>query len=364
MSKKILLAISSLSGGGAERVVSVWSKELAARGYDVSILVFSRVENEYFVPESVRIYSVAPTNGEYLAIPYPKRLTKMRALVKGIAPDCIISFLPTTQIWMMFATLGLGVKRVETLRNNPYRIGLQSPLSKFFWKMCYHSCDSIIIQATDQEPFFSVRDRKKCVLIPNPISPLYVEHYKEDTAEQACGFIAAGRLAEQKNYPMMIRAFARAAKEHPGITLKIFGKGSDKHTDMLRQLISSENMENNIFLMGKTDRMEDEYKKADAFLLSSDYEGLPNVLMEAMASRLVCVSTDCKTGPADLIDDGKNGFLVPVGDTDAMAQTISRIMAMPKQERANMADAARAKILNYCSQENSVEKLCGLLKSL
>ena len=92
--------------------------------------------------------------------------------------------------------------------------------------------------------------------------------------------------------------------------------------------------------------------------MTSNHEGLPNALIEAMASRLVCISTDCETGPGDLIDHGVTGFLVPVGDSAGFAETIEKALKLSTDERTAMADAARSKMLKHCSLENSANVLC------
>lgn len=362
MNQKILLAIPQLTGGGAERVASVWANKLFERGYDVSILLFARHQNEYTTLPSVQIYSVASTVEEYKEMPYSARRCVLRRTLKELRPTHVISFLPSMQVWMMMACRGLGIKRIETIRVNPWRISVQNPLKRTLWHMCYHTGKHIIVQTNDQTPYFSKKDQKKCILIPNPISPLYVENFREDTPDEVRNFVAAGRLDGQKNYPMMINAFRKVADEYPDARLRIFGTGSEEYKTKLEELISSLGLSEQVFLMGRTPHMEEEYKKGDAFLMTSDFEGLPNALAEAMASRLLVVSTDCKTGPRDFVEDGVNGFLVPVGDIDRMAETVLRLMKMSKEERAMMQDAAREKILSHCSEENSIEKLCTLLK--
>ena len=186
--------------------------------------------------------------------------------------------------------------------------------------------------------------------------------YREEISQEVVNFIAAGRIDSQKNYPMMIDAFSRVVKQYPNVKLRIFGKGSDAYTQSLRDRINALGMQNHIMLMGRSSQMNEEYKKSDVFLMSSDYEGLPNALMEAMASRLICISTDCKTGPRDLIEENVNGYMVPVGDSKALADAIVKVINMPYEERVAMADAARHKIMTYCSEENSLNKLCSILK--
>lgn len=361
MRKKVVLAISQLTGGGAERVVSVWANELRARGYDAFIILSSRSEDEYYIDDNVHLNSVSDSREAYLKLSYPRRLIRMRRLLKSIRPDYIISFLPQIQIWMMLASTGLRIKRIETIRVNPWCTSMTNPLFKFLWKQCYRTSYSIIIQTLDQKPFLSKKDQEKCVLIPNPISKVYIENYKKEVSEYPTEFIAAGRITPQKNYKMMIKAFANLCSENKDLRLRIFGTGAESDVSEIRQYISDLNVQENIFLMGRTPHMEEEYKKSDIFLMTSDYEGLPNALAEAMASQLVCISTDCKTGPKDLINNGVNGFLVPVGDDAKLAETIRKVLEMSKLERSEIARLAREKIMSHCSEQNSIDTLCRLL---
>ena len=121
-------------------------------------------------------------------------------------------------------------------------------------------------------------------------------------------------------------------------------------------------MENNILLMGRTPSIEKEYINNDIFLMTSNYEGLPNALIEAMASRLICISTDCKTGPKDLIESGENGFLIETNNIEQLVSAIRLVLDMNNESQNEIAGKARDKILEYCSQTNSAEKLYQLLE--
>lgn len=361
--KKVLIAISSLSGGGAERVVSVWAGQLADCGYDVSVFVITRSEDEYPLSNKVKLYSEGFTREENHTKSYFSRLKKIRGIVKEVDPDYIVSFLFNARIWMMLASFGRRVKRIDTVRVSPWVI--QESFSYFqqlISSLSFSTANKIIVQASDQKPWFSKRNQKKCVLIPNPISDNYKESYREEISNSVVNFIAAGRIDPQKNYPMMIDAFAKAVEMHPNIRLQIFGKGDVRYTQMLQDRIKSLGMNNNIFLMGRSSCIHEEYRKNDAFLMTSDYEGLPNALMEAMASRLICISTDCKTGPRDLINEGVSGYMVPVGDSKALTEVIINVINMSYEERVAMANAARNRIMTYCSEESSLNKLCEILK--
>ena len=354
--KKILFAITGMGGGGAERVVSVWASQLAEKGYDVGIFTYARNTNEYGVAAKVKRLIIADNIKDYLAMGYFKRYRRMRKIVKEFSPDVVISFLPRMQVWMAAATVGLNVKRIDTVRNSPWHF-YNGAITKQLWKLCFKTGDLTILQSEDQKPFFSKSVQKKCVVVPNPLNEAYEKEGKIEFSGKATRFAAAGRLAKQKNFPLLIKAFAKACEAHSDIMLDIYGKGDDTYVAELQALINELNMSDRVHLCGRTDNMHGELMAHDAFVMSSDFEGMPNALAEAMAVGLVCVSTDCKTGPRDLIKDGENGFLVPVGDVEAMAESIKKVADMEADSIRRFGLEARSFVTNLCGRENSLEKL-------
>ena len=359
--KKVLLSITTLFGGGAERVVSVWANQLSHHGYDVSILLYGRSEGEYPVDNSVKIHTVADTYEDYQKLSYFERLKKMRKIVKKIKPDIMINFLPRMQIWMMLATLGMKLNRVETVRVSPWEICKNNKYERFLWKKCFSIANKVIVQTAEQAEYFSKKIQKKCFVIPNPIAEQYRDNEKITYSTKNKEFIAVGRIMLQKNFDMLIRAFSKAVQTYPDIKLSIFGVGDIE--DKLKELITQLNMQENIKLMGRSNKVLEELLCRDVFLMSSDFEGMPNALAEAMATGLVCVSTDCRTGPKDLIDNGVNGFLVPTGDEAKMLEAIIKLAQMPKEESEKVGKAARNKILSFCSEENSFNRLVDLIEN-
>lgn len=361
-SPKIVLAIGKLTGGGAERVVSLWANALCKHGFDVSILLESRSEKEYAVSDRVRICAVSPTESSFLQMGYGKRLWRMRSIIKSIGPDFVISFLPTMQIYMMFATWGLGIRRIETIRINPWMIRL-SLLRQRLWRWTYRSAWRIILQTEEQASFFSEMEQRKAVVIPNPLSHTYEKVAPRPMHSEVLSCLAVGRIDAQKNYPLMIRGFAEVAREYPQLTLRIYGEGNPSYVAEVQRVIVEQGMENQVVLMGRSTEIEAVYQTSDLFLMTSDFEGSPNALIEAMASRLICISTDCKTGPKDLITSGEQGWLVPVGERKALAEAIRRVLKMDLTARERMADAARERVMMVCSEAQSIGRLCELLSS-
>ena len=161
--------------------------------------------------------------------------------------------------------------------------------------------------------------RKKGVVIPNPIAvdnPSTVNSGEENNR-----VIAAGRLHKQKNFPLLIRAFAAFSKDFPNYSLDIFGEGEER--EALQKIVKNLSLTDKVFLKGKTDALFDEFLKSTIYVSSSDYEGISNSMLEAMAAGLPTICTDCPCGGARAtIKDGVNGLLVPVGDEDALADAL------------------------------------------
>lgn len=360
--KKVLISITTLFGGGAERVVSLWANALYEKGYDVSLLIYGRSEGEYPIHENIKIHTVAENYSQYQQLGYFERLKRMRRIVKEVHPDVLINFLPRMQIWMMFATMFMKLRRVETVRISPWQVANRRKSEAFLWKMCFRRSSEVIIQTKEQGEFFSEKIQRKCWVIPNPIGQQYIDHSKESYGEHARYFMAAGRIAKQKNYPMMIRAFGMMHQKYPDTRLSIFGTGDQRYLATLQALIEELSLQECVTLEGRSDNISQELCKRDVFLMTSDFEGMPNALAEAMATGLVCVSTDCRTGPKDLIQQEKNGFLVPVGDVERLAEVMEEIAQMDRTCMEQIGQRARASVLELCSEEKSLMKLIELIE--
>lgn len=362
-SKKICIAIHGLAYAGAERVAASWSNYLVSHGHRVSVVVYACGEDTYDLDDRVCLIPLADTREQYFKMSKIKQLSRIRQVIRREKPQVLISFLPKMQISMMLATWGMGIKRMETVRNNPW-IDTDVSGKRFLWDLCFRRSDKILVQTKEQSLYFSDKLQKKCVVISNPISRIFLDNQKIYRDDKTSRFIAVARLNTQKNYPLMIRAFAQAAQEDSSATLDIYGAGSPEKVKALQDLIGQLGMKDNIKICGWRRDIPELLTQYDAFLMSSDYEGMPNALAEAMASGLVCLSTDCKTGPKDMIQSGMNGFLAKTGDVTSFSEGIKRINRLDVQQRAAMGKLARETILEMCSEENTLARLKCEIESL
>ena len=363
--KRILICIGQLFGGGAERVVSVWSEQLALTGYETHILVYGRAENEYEIDSSIIIHTIVDQYDDYKKLSAVERLRRARRILKRIRPDVVISFLPRMQITVMLASSFLGIKRIETIRNNPWMIKHNNAIERILWNRCLTSSNAIIIQTKDQADYLPVSKRRKCHMIPNPVAQLYVRNEKKIYSGPIEKFIAIGRLSPQKNYKLMIDAFSDLVRNvSRNVTLDIYGAGSKQYKEELEEQIKRLGLETNIQFRGKSDNLHMILHEYDAFVMTSDFEGMPNALVEAMISGLVCLSTNCKTGPSDLISNEVNGYLVPVGSTEEVYKGLKTISQLIPERATEISENAIRSVMDKCSETNSRDSLIQLIEAL
>lgn len=353
---RILFTIRSLTGGGAERVVSVLSGLLADYGEDVHIITYKRTDRDYTISEKVRIHEMPQRKDSTTT--KGLRIFDMRKIVKDIQPDVIIPFVGTVLYVSWFATLGLNIPFVLTIRNNPWTMPEKKASRRFRDYLANRAC-AIMVQNEEQTEYFSEALREKCLVVPNPISRKFVDNYKESYNHKITKMIAVGRLHEQKNYPILLEAVSGIIPRRPEITLDIFGEGHQEA--YLKDMIANLGLEKNVFLRGRSQSIEEQLKNADLFLMTSDYEGMPNALMEAMAFGVPCISSDCKTGPRSLISPYENGLLFQVGNCTDLKEKIEWALTNP-DKMAACGEAARCRLLEDYSPEKALEKMQTLLR--
>lgn len=358
--KKVLFIVPFLSSGGAERVVSIWSTELARLGANVHIIVFYRNTDEYAIDEKVNLHTISKGKREYDALTKLEKILALRKSIKVINPNLIIPFISYVGLMTTIASIGLPSKIIETIRIDP-RYSPQKRFSKLLRNLSVLLSKRCIVQNELQKKYFSKYIQKKVVIFPNPIANEFIEEEKVFLNNEIINIVAVGRLEKQKNYPMLINAFVELAKDNRKVLLKIYGEGSLYNE--LEEIIKTKEASNIILLCGRTIDIKKALKESDLFILSSDAEGMPNSLMEAMALGLPCISTDCSTGPSDLIEDGVNGRLIPVADEKALIKSM-KSMIENAEVSIKMGKRARETILSNYSAKVSTRNLFNFIKSI
>ena len=321
---KITIMIGGLTGGGAERVVCNLANYLSANEHDVAIVTISETKSAYELDNRIKRKPLLSINERSNKIfDFARRYFRLRNIIKTEPSDCFVVFLPRTTALLLHFRKLIKAPVIASERCDPK---VYPELTQKMLKKYAPRADAWVFQTEEAASWYE-GVAKKSVVIPNAINPAFIRK-PYDGEKEKC-IVAAGRLSEQKNFKLLIDAFSLISEEFSDYSLKIYGKGPLE--EELREYAKSKRLEARVKFMGYVDDMPEQLEKATAFVLSSDFEGMPNALMEAMALGLPCVSTDCPCGgPSYLITSGENGILVPVGDAEEMAIAIRKILSNPE----------------------------------
>ena len=333
--KKLLIVSGSMNRGGAERVISILSNELLQRGWNVSILTILASGCGYTLDPKIKLINIAKDKqNQLLSIP---RLSKeIRRVIAEEKPDDVISFMIAVNIVTWIATRGINVRFIPSERNDP-STG-RNIVVRFLQNLVYRQSTISVFQTERAKRYFSKRIQDNSIVIPNPISIGTIA--KEERSNR---IVSVGRLEPQKNQALLIRAFSAVHSKYPNYVLEIYGEGSLRKS--LQTLIDTLNLSDYIFLQGNRENIHDLIADAEIFVLSSDFEGQSNALLEAMMMGLPCISTDC-SGSDEAIQNNKNGLLVHVGDEAALSKAIEWMIMHPEQAHT-MALEGRKSTLRF-----------------
>ena len=332
--RTLMFYINSLNRGGAQRVLVQLAGRFAAAGWR-SVLVTSFVsEEEYPVPPGVERISIEQAQLRQSALRRNlSRIRALRRLLRELRPAALISFMAEPNFRAVLAAQGLPVKTIVSVRNDPSR-EYGGRLSGFVGRRILPRANGCVFQTRDAMAWFPQTFQKKSAVIMNQVSARFFE---EAPAAEHRDIVAVGRLNAQKNHALLIRAYAALGPTED--RLVIYGEGEKR--EALEALVRGLHLEGRVLLPGLSDNVPRDIKGAKLFVLSSDYEGMPNALLEAMALGLPCISTDCPCGgPGEILENGKNGLLIPVGDEQALCAAMAALLNDPAG-RAALAENAR-----------------------
>lgn len=326
--QKIAFHLNSLQQGGAERVVSNLANRFAKEGYEVVIATEWYGTDEFALDQKVRRVHVGLTKEDENRSRISKMLRRiwyLRRFMKKEKPDVVVAFTRGVLYRALAAGIGTGIPVVISVRTDP--VGhYDKKADKLRIPLLFPHAAGCVFQTEGAKAFFAPYLQENSKIILNPLNSKYVG--VPEPAVRTKDVVQSGRLVDFKNQPMLIRAFLKVHEKHPDYTLKIYGPDSKDGTkEILESIIHENHAEDFVKLMGGSNTLEKDLADAALYAFSSDWEGLPNALMEAMALGLPVVSTDCPCGgPKTLIEDGVNGLLVPIMDEKAMTDGILRLI--------------------------------------
>ena len=312
---KIVFIIPNMTGGGTERVISLLSQEYIRMGLDVAIMQFAGYEHAYELDDKIEDFSIAPKSSGNPIIMI-RRLVDMRKYFKK-NPDCLIfSFCVMGAVFSVMSTFGMKRYILVAERSSP-----DSCKQVRLRNWAYKRTNRITFQTQEGITYFPDWIKSKAIVIPNPIDAAIPKPYEGPRTKR---IVSVGRLHAVKNHELLFDAFADFSKQFPEYELHIYGQGELEQK--LKEHARNLKISDKIMWHGFRKDVTEEIKDAGMFISTSNYEGISNSMLEALAMGIPSICTDCPIGGArSYIEHGKNGLLIPVRDKAALTKAMIQI---------------------------------------
>lgn len=312
----VLIVISNLELGGAQRVALNLNEWLNCQdAVSSSIVALKNTNrNKYQIKDGDNVYCL---NGSNI-------IKNLRDLIRRVSADIVLSMGVPLSLYTVPACLGLKVRHIISERNDPNNFAGRIE-TKWLSHFLLRFGNGFVFQTEDAKNYYPNSIRKRSVIIHNPLFNTEKMPKQIYSGQREKVVVAVGRLNVQKNHSILIKAFNNIKDDFPEYSLIIYGEGPERSN--LEKLISSLKLSNRVKLPGSFPDIFSKIYQSSLFVLSSDFEGMPNALMEAMALGIPCLSTDCPCGgPRALIENDINGCLVDVNDLNQLSVTIANLL--------------------------------------
>lgn len=344
---KIVLYIDIMKNGGAQRVMSILANYLVREKYNVVLVNDGKLESgtaEYELDNEIkRLYLLENFKGNPI-LKNLKRMVILRKILKDEKPDIVLSFLGNCNIRMLISAVGIKCRKIVSVRNDPNREYGTSCIKKILTRFIFRLADGVVFQTEAAKEYFPKSVQEKSTIIINPVRKEFFCGVRKEKKQ----IISLGRLSSQKNHRLLIDAYGEICKDIED-DLYIYGEGPLR--EELERCIKKKGLETRVFLPGRTRDVYEVLARARIFVLSSDYEGMPNALLEALAAGVPCISTDCPCGgPRMVITNEKNGLIVGCNDIVSMKNALLR-MEQNDSYRKQLGDAARKEAVMFATDK-------------
>ncbi len=311
---RILFLISTITGGGAARVLTCLANQFAESGDEVGFITsyMQQDKGEYLLDSRVKRYTLSDKKAGMFTrtVLWTRRIAR---ICREFTPDAVVCAMPEPNFRLLLGTPRNKFVRIVSVVNDPNR-EYRRCIYKFLALWQYKKADGIIFQTVDERDWFPSEITERGIILHNQVD---AQFFNAQRGDERRNFVTTGRLSVQKDQKMLIDAFSRIADKVED-DLYIYGEGALR--SQLEEQIAALGLTDRIHLPGATTDVVGKLSEARVYVLPSLYEGMPNALLEALAMGVPVISTDCPCGgPRTVIEDGVNGLLVPVGDVDALA---------------------------------------------
>lgn len=333
---RLALVISSLRGGGAERVLATLAAAFAAQGHEVTVITEASVDHDHYrLASGVRRVALdvewETTAWSTKLVANARRLRKLRREIAAAKAERVIAFGETTNLRVLLACLLTGIPVVVSERVDPRACRIPR-VWNWLRRRLYPHAAAVVVQTESVAQWArSFVARRRVHVIANPVRAALLDAGPPEVLPAANIVVAIGRLTRQKGFPLLIEAFSRSGLPSQGWHLVILGEGHDRGS--LETQIHSLCLQQCVSLPGLVASPEAWLRRADLFVLSSLFEGLPNALLEAMALGVASIAFDCPSGPAEIIRHKRTGLLLPTGDIAALAAALRELADDPERRK-------------------------------
>lgn len=331
---KLLFVIAMMTYGGAPKMMHSVARAMAEKGNDVSIYSYAGDTSQIQIDKKIRFIpgkNFIPGR----VFRHILKIFEIRKVLKCEKPDIVITFMPYPSVLTLIANIGLKSKVIACDRGDPYRLkGFLALAGVHILKLA----NGAVFQTEGARSFHKGRVYDISTVIPNPVTSTKINRLPLDKRKNEIAFVARFQI-EQKRQDLMIEAMSIILEEVKDIRLVFYGDGADLR--IVKDLAERHNISGNVDFPGRVENIYDVLSTSRMFVLTSDYEGIPNALIEAMTVGLPCVATDCSPGGARLLIENKvNGIIVPCGKSEFIADACLYMLNHP-DEAEHMGEAAQ-----------------------
>ena len=316
MNMKIIFIINSMVCGGAQKIISILSEHLSDDN-EIHLLVLQDVDIVTPIPQNVKLHIIKSPKIRFIRAIV--QFFRMLVFARSERPHILVSFLTRSNAYAVLTGKLLGVPVIAAERGDPERGKKNDP---FLYWIINHA-DGMVFQTSGAARFFSQRLQEIGQVIPNPISDSNLIYDIKSRIKYKISCVSRFEII-QKRQDVMINAFAHLVRKYEAATLHFYGDGPDmcKAKEQIQLL----NLSDKVYFHGYVSNVAECVLNSHLYVLSSDYEGIPNSLIEALSIGIPCISTDCRPGGAKLLMEKIGaGILVPRGDAEAMAGAVDRL---------------------------------------
>ncbi len=345
----IIFVIYRLGTGGAERVSVLLAEYLKEQGHNVSVLVY-RNDGSYEINNNIPVVKMPDSSNFFLK--HIKRIFFFFKYAKD-ETDLVITLYRGYDFTWLYRKFSKS-KLILSQRNDPKAEYDNNISARIQCKLFFNGADAVVFQTREEMEYFNRSIRKKGVLIPNPVKQDLPTPYSGEREKVIVNFC---RLTPQKNLKLLIDSFERIHYSYPDYCMRIYGDGEQK--EELERYIRTKGLSEKVKILPFSKEIHTNVRRAAMYVSSSDYEGISNSMLEAMALGIPCICTDCPAGGARMvIKNGINGILVPVGDISEMVKAMKKLIENPNYSKYLGKEAEKIR------ETFSIQKICNKWEKL